>query len=127
MAEWVEVWGRETPTAARERLYKFPVTLWTDDFRDGLFLALDCQGVTDVEARRVRDDGGKAGGAAMTPVWLHDADGRQLFYVYVLTPPPPVVTYASRMFRWESARQRYEEIAPPVPCFLVGPEGSAEK
>jgi hypothetical protein len=176
VAEWVEVWGRETPTAARERLYRFPAVVWTDAFRDEFLLMADGQGVTDVEVRRVRDDeaevgaevgaigepkvcrcghlstqhrlvidpggarrgcilcgclqfrdDGKAGGAAMTPVWLYDADGRQLYYVYVPASLPPVVTYASRMFRWETARQRYEEVPDPVPCFLVGPEGASEK
>lgn len=60
----------------------------------------------------------------MTPVWLYDADGRQLFYVYVPASLPPVVTYASRLFRWEPARRRYEEMPAP---YLAGPEGSAEK
>jgi hypothetical protein len=58
----------------------------------------------------------------MTPVWLYDADGRQLYYVYVPAGLPPVVTYASRLFRWEPARRRYEEMPAP---YLAGPEGSA--
>lgn len=61
MAEWVEVWGRETPTAARACLYWFPAAQWTDAFRDELLLTLDGQGVTDVEVRRVRDDEAEVG------------------------------------------------------------------
>lgn len=55
----------------------------------------------------------------MIPTWLYDGNGNQLFYVYVPASLPPVVTYASRMFRWEPTRKRYEEVSDPVPCFLV--------
>lgn len=131
MAGWIEVWGREPTETELVLLYKFSGAQWTESFREEVLLMMSKQGITDVEIRQSQD--GDRSGITMTPVWLYDTNGMQIFYVYVPATRdsvgeinfPPAVTYASRMFRWESARQRYEEVSDPVPvpCFLIGPEG----